>query len=155
MPIVYIVHGFVGSGKTTFARKLETETGAIRFTPDEWMIALYGDNPPAEMFGVYFKRIQDFIWLQIEKTIKAGADVILENVLWTRIDRDDAMAKIRSFGAEPRLYVLQTPFEICRERVLKRTEDMPDGALVIDDHAMTLFQSRFEPLQDDEIAIFI
>jgi predicted kinase len=28
------LHGFTGAGKTTFARKLETELLALRFTPD-------------------------------------------------------------------------------------------------------------------------
>jgi predicted kinase len=34
-PMVYILHGFVGAGKSTYAKKLEKETGAIRFTNDE------------------------------------------------------------------------------------------------------------------------
>jgi hypothetical protein len=34
-PVAHIVIRFIGSGKTTFARKLEKETGAVRFTKDE------------------------------------------------------------------------------------------------------------------------
>ena len=34
-PVAHIVIGFIGSGKTTFARKLEKETGAVRFTKDQ------------------------------------------------------------------------------------------------------------------------
>jgi len=29
-PIAYIICGFIGAGKTTFARKLEKETEAVR-----------------------------------------------------------------------------------------------------------------------------
>jgi predicted kinase len=37
-PIVYIICGFIGAGKTTFAKKLEKKTGAVRITKDEWSI---------------------------------------------------------------------------------------------------------------------
>ena len=35
-----VVCGLPGSGKTTYARKLETEDGAVRYCPDEWMTDL-------------------------------------------------------------------------------------------------------------------
>ncbi len=33
----HLLHGFTGAGKTTFARQLEAETGAVRFCQDEWV----------------------------------------------------------------------------------------------------------------------
>ena len=36
-PKVIIVCGLPGAGKTTHAKVLEKELGAIRFCPDEWM----------------------------------------------------------------------------------------------------------------------
>jgi predicted kinase len=33
-PIVYLICGFIGAGKTTFAKKLEEKTGAVRITKD-------------------------------------------------------------------------------------------------------------------------
>jgi len=36
------------------------------------------------------------------------------------------------------------------ERVLKRTRDMPEGALFIDENAFHLFKKRFDPLGQDE-----
>lgn len=155
MPIVHLLHGFVGAGKTTFAKKLETEINAVRISPDEWMIALYGVNPPAELFDEYYQRINTWIWVQIDRIVKTGVDVIYDSGLWKRADRDDVIAKVKAIGATPKLYALQTPFEVSRERVLKRTDEMPDGALFIDDNAIQLFWSKFEPLQDDEVAIRI
>jgi predicted kinase len=37
----FIVCGLPGSGKTTLARTLESQFRAVRFTPDEWMDALW------------------------------------------------------------------------------------------------------------------
>ena len=37
-PTVYVLCGFIGAGKTTFARELEARTGAVRITKDEWLV---------------------------------------------------------------------------------------------------------------------
>ena len=42
---VYLLCGFIGAGKTTFARKLDERTGAVRITKDEWLIRLIGHDP--------------------------------------------------------------------------------------------------------------
>jgi hypothetical protein len=35
--------------QTTLARQLEQRIPAIRFSHDEWMARLYGDDPPVEL----------------------------------------------------------------------------------------------------------
>jgi predicted kinase len=57
MAKAHLIHGYLGAGKTTFARRLEQELRAIRFTHDEWMSRLYGDDPSADMFPEYAERI--------------------------------------------------------------------------------------------------
>ncbi|MGZ4496719.1 MAG: AAA family ATPase, partial [Nocardioides sp.] len=47
-PTLHLPVGLPGSGKTTLARRLESERHALRLTKDEWVKALFGDdNPPA------------------------------------------------------------------------------------------------------------
>ena len=41
-----VVLGPPGAGKTTRARHLEEHLGALRLTPDEWMIPLFGRSQP-------------------------------------------------------------------------------------------------------------
>ncbi|QRE77303.1 AAA family ATPase [Methylobacterium aquaticum] len=50
MPTAHLLFGILGSGKTTLARGLEHRHRAVRFTPDEWMACLFGENPPAGTF---------------------------------------------------------------------------------------------------------
>jgi hypothetical protein len=39
-----------GAGKTTLARRIERESGAMRFSPDEWLLSLMADvDDRAEM----------------------------------------------------------------------------------------------------------
>ena len=61
MPTAHLLHGFVGGGKTTFARKLEREYRAVRFTHDEWMHKLYGPNPSEDQFAELYSRVGELI----------------------------------------------------------------------------------------------
>ena len=49
-PTVYLICGFIGAGKTTFSKKLEKETGALRITKDEWMVRIFGNVPVKDDF---------------------------------------------------------------------------------------------------------
>jgi dipeptidyl aminopeptidase/acylaminoacyl peptidase len=40
----HLIHGYLCAGKTTVARQLEQRFAAVRFSPVEWMISLYGSN---------------------------------------------------------------------------------------------------------------
>ena len=50
-PIVYLICGFIGAGKTTFAKKLEEKTGAVRITKDEWSIHFIGNDPTIDGYA--------------------------------------------------------------------------------------------------------
>ena len=41
---LYMMVGLPGCGKATRARQIESEHIALRLTPDEWILALYGDE---------------------------------------------------------------------------------------------------------------
>ena len=55
-PVVHLICGPVGSGKTAYSRKLASEHNAIVFSIDEWMQNLFGGDLPeqAEMAKVDF-----------------------------------------------------------------------------------------------------
>jgi predicted kinase len=42
---VSVLGGFIGAVKTTFAKKLEEKTGVVRFTKDERLIRMVGNDP--------------------------------------------------------------------------------------------------------------
>jgi predicted kinase len=86
--------------------KVATELGlnespAIRFSPDEWMTRLYGDDPPAEHFADFCRRIDEQLREVWPRCLELG---ILDFGCWTRHDRDVLGAKISEIGAQARLY---------------------------------------------------
>ncbi len=151
---LHLIHGFVGAGKTTFAKKLEHSLPAVRFTHDEWMSKLYGENPPLEYFEDYYNRVYDLIWVYATRLLELKQDVILDSGFWSRASRDDVRSKAKALGADTKLYFLDTPEAVMLERTRKRNENLR-GSLLIDDHAFELFKQRFEPLAEDEDHVLI
>jgi predicted kinase len=51
-PTLFLTAGLPGTGKTTAARRIEAEHGALRLTKDEWVKALYGHDNAASASDV-------------------------------------------------------------------------------------------------------
>jgi hypothetical protein len=143
----------VGAGKTTFARRLEQQEGAIRFTHDEWMHRLYGPNPPADRFQTLARRVEELIWQLAGDLLSRGVDVILDTGFWSRASRDEARRRVERAGATCLLYRLNCDEQILRSRVERRSGHVPPDSLWINQAAFEQFKGRFEPLCDDEARI--
>ena len=147
-PTIHALHGFLGSGKTTLARKLERELSAMRFSSDEWMTTLYGQDPPAELFGDYRARVLGVMRRCWVRALELGLDVVLDEGLWTRAERDALSVEAEKLGAALIIYALNTPEGLARERIRRRNAQ--PGALFIAENTYDLFRPRFEPLDEGE-----
>lgn len=150
MATLHALHGLPGSGKTTFAMRLAEELPAVRFTPDEWMIALHGTNPPEALFRAQHPKIMELIWEHAARVLTAGADVILDVGFWSRASRDEVRARASALGVTLKLYFVKCPEQTARERVLRRTMERTPGSLLINEAAFEHFLLQFEPLAADE-----
>jgi predicted kinase len=75
---VFLLHGYIGAGKTTLARRLEVEHAAIRFTHDEWMRSLYGDDPPETRFPDYVERVSGVMETVWTRCVALKMNVVLD-----------------------------------------------------------------------------
>lgn len=145
-----MIHGYLGSGKTTLARRLEQELPAIRFTHDEWMARFYGIDPPVEHFADYSSRVSariDSLW---PRCLRLGLDVVLDLNFWTRRDRDAARMTAQSLGAAVRLYRLTCPDEVAWRRIERRNASLDGSSLFIARNTFEVLSAAFEPLDPDE-----
>jgi predicted kinase len=119
-PQAFLLHGFLGVGKTTFAKRLEREQAAVRFTHDEWMSRLYGSNPPAAHFQDYADRVfgtMETIWT---RCLELGTNVVLDYGFWSRAERAHVRGLVLMHGGEPVLYRFNCPSDIAMKRVSER-----------------------------------
>ncbi len=153
--VIYLICGQIGAGKTTIAKKLEQETGAIRFTPDEWMLKLYPEMPQKEQFDDYFYRCCDVVWSVAGEILIRGGDVILDFGFWKYKDRERYRKIASEIGAESKLYFVECTDNSIRNRLHIRNNIQPDGAIEITDDMFEFYSPGFEPPCEDEKYILI
>lgn len=147
----YVICGFIGSGKTTFARKLEKETGAVRITKDEWVIKIFGNKVTSDKnFAEYDKNITELAKNIAFKILKAGCDVIIDEGFWVKSQRDDIKKRITEVGAKPIMYYVECPVEKMRERVVSRSGSPPVDSFEISGEMFDKYLKYWEPPTNDE-----
>ena len=147
MPILHLICGLPGSGKTTLARRLERELPALRLTPDEWMARIVGDGyDDAKRAAV--EAVQ---WEIAARALSLGVDVILENGFWLRRDRDDFRARAAALGAATKLHFLDVPRDELLRRLALRNAALPQDTFRIGEGQLDLWSTWFEPPTPDEL----
>ena len=145
----HLLFGYLGSGKTTFAKRLEVEHKAVRFTPDEWMARLFGDDPPEDSFPEKAEAVLELLEPLWTRCLLLGLDVVLDYGFWRRKERDEVRAVVERLGASACLYRLQCPDEEARRRIAARNR-AGDRSLYIAPATYDALRRRFEPLDVDE-----
>ena len=143
-PLAHVIIGFIGSGKTTFAKKLEQETGALRFTKDEWMISIFGHDPTIDRFATYDNRVSKLAVDVAMYCLKAGNDVIIDEGFWVRSQRDEIRQKLEKAGAKVQLYYVKNTHETMKQRVSKRNQKPTVDAFVISQEMYDGYKKYFE-----------
>jgi predicted kinase len=154
MATAHLIHGYLGVGKTTFAKQLEREVRAVRFTPDDWMSRLFGDDPPAAFFqekAATILNLMEPLWL---RCLSLGVDVVLDYGFWRRSERDPTRHLTKGIGADVLLYALKCGEDEAMLRVAVRNAG-EDRSLYIAPATFELLKARFEPVLPDEPAIVV
>src|SRR5674476_1322312 len=87
---LFLIVGLPGAGKTTRARELENVHRALRFTPDEWMIPLFGGSEAAGKRDL----LEGLLIYAGMCALAVGTNVVLDFGLWGRDER----SALRSLG---------------------------------------------------------
>jgi predicted kinase len=154
-PNVYVICGFIGAGKTTFAKKLEQKTGAVRITKDEWLIRLIGNDPTIDGFAEYDEEICELSRDVAFQLVEKGIDVIIDEGFWAREQRDDLKLRIDASGAKMVLYYLDTPIESIRERVEGRNAHPAKDSFKISREMLDSYLEYWQPPGEDENYILV
>lgn len=123
-PTIHLVTGSTGAGKTTYARKLADDAGALRFSIDEWMVALYGpDVPEPIQFEWMMERIdrcEAVIWQTAIAAAQRGVCSILDLGLTKKAHRAKFAAAAQGAGLPVVLHYIDLSVDERWARVQKR-----------------------------------
>ena len=144
MTRLILLCGLPGSGKTTLAKQLERDLGAVRLCPDDWLSALGVD-----LFDEPFRaRLEQALITHAGELLRRGVSVVLEFGFWSRAERDGMRAFGRELGVEVELRYLAVPFE----ELVRRVEARP--CVPLTRAHLTEYRDLFEAPTPDELALF-
>lgn len=159
MPVIYLIEGPVGAGKSTYAGNLALRLSTIHLNLDEWMVNLFSpDRPSIEFMSWYAERKEwciEQIWLVAQAMLDSGADVILELGLVQSVQRQAFYERVLHVGAELKVVVLDVSRDERARRVKQRNAEQ--GAtyqMTVNDEVFKLADAAWESPQADEIATF-
>ncbi|WP_220718214.1 AAA family ATPase [Agarivorans litoreus] len=152
MAKVIFLCGFIGSGKTTYAKKLAAELPAFRFTMDEWMIPLFGEHMEREVFDARKAVLYNLFQQSALSLLKLGTSVIFDCGLWQKAERLEVAQWAQAEGFEFELHYLDVSFEQCCDRAYSRNKQRGEHAYEMTPAMMEMFWQQFElPSEEDVV----
>jgi predicted kinase len=149
MPILHLICGLPGSGKSMLAAQLQNRHPALRLTPDEWMSRIVGHGYDEQKRAV----IEEIQWEIAQQALRLGVDVILENGFWSRKERDHLRARARALGAVVKLHFLDASRDELWRRLRMRNQQLPPHTFPIKETDLDQWVAQFEPPTSDELAL--
>lgn len=155
--LVVMMCGVAGSGKTTFARKLEEE-GFTRLSIDEDIWAThgrYGVDYSEQNYEIYKEESEIKLRGELVNLIQAKHHVVIDFSFWQRQRRNDYKQLIERYGGVWELIYLKVQPDELRQRLLLRSERFDaNAAFPITEDILTRFLSGFEiPDREGETVI--
>ncbi|MDO0914137.1 ATP-binding protein [Streptomyces sp. DT2A-34] len=147
-PVVYLLVGLTGSGKTTYAKQRLEPSRAVRLSVDELVHARHGrygvDYPERDYFALEAPVVAE-VRERLVALVAQGRDAVLDHGLWLHSAREEWKKLVEEAGGRWRLLY----FPVERAELLRRLEERnlrgDANALTVTESALDDFYARFEP----------
>ena len=120
MATLHLMVGLPCSGKTTLARTLEVTRSALRLTPDEWQLRLFGQDAEDPAHDARHSLIEALLWDVASRALALGTNVILDYGFWAREEREDYRARAKQLGVSSEVHFLDVPEDELLRRLAQR-----------------------------------
>lgn len=152
-PVVVLMCGVAGSGKTTYAQRLEAE-GYVRLSIDEeiWhRFGRYGIDYDAADYPRLSRAAEKTVCEHLVGLVKQRRDVVIDLSLWQRSTRDQYKRLIEHAGGRWRLIYLRADPAVLRRRHDERNKRFDaNAAFPITDELLADYLVSFEPPENED-----
>jgi predicted kinase len=151
MATLHLMIGLPCSGKTTLARKLEQECSALRLTPDEWQVRLFGQDAEEPEHDARHSLIEAMLWNIASRALELGTNVILDFGFWAREEREDFRLRAKRLGASSEVHYLDVAEDELMRRLAIRNSQPAQEAFHIPEESMKPWIAFFQKPTPDEL----
>jgi len=143
--------GKMAAGKTTLARQLAAELGAILVSWDLWLGRLY----PVEIasfddFLKYSARLRTIIGPHITDLLVRGQDVVLDYPANVPASRAWVRSVFEAASARHVLHLVDTPDAQCLVQLERRNRELPEGSVHMTAEQFAAITALFVPPDPSE-----
>jgi predicted kinase len=156
-PILNVIFGPCGAGKTTYAHTFARRDKAVAFILDDWMARMFGPDMPEPIeYDWMLERVarcEAQIWSVAAAVIGAGGSVILDIGLMRRADRARIREIAEATGLPLRFHFVDAPQEVRRARVAGRNVVRGENfAIEVSPDMFDFIEGVYEPPEPAELA---
>ncbi len=124
---LYCIYGNIAAGKTTLARKLAAQHGAVLLCEDEWLVRLEAEIGTFDDFRTHARRLRAAIGPHVIQLLRLGTSVVLDFPANTPNDRAWIRSLFEAADAAHELHVIEASEDACKERLRARNATKPEG----------------------------
>lgn len=155
-PLVVMMCGVAGSGKTTFSQRLEKK-GFVRLSIDEeiWSTnGRWGIDFPMDKFEEYRKDAESKLRKRLIQLIHDKQQVVIDFSFWDRLRRNEYKKIIEESGGKWKLVYLKVHPDELRKRLKLRNQRFDANSFPISDELLNSYVNGFEvPSDEGEIVV--
>ncbi len=151
MATLHLMVGLPCSGKTTLAMKLEDELSALRLTPDEWQVGLFGQDAKEPEHDARHSFIETMLRNIASRALELGTNVILDFGFWAQEEREDYRLRAKRLGASSEVHFLDVPGEELLRRLAVRNSQPSQESFHISEESMKLWIDFFQKPTPEEL----
>ena len=146
-PTLFLIVGHVGAGKSTYARELAQRRPALRLTPDEWMMPLFGHPDGGGKRDV----LEGRLLAVAADALALGVHVILDFGFWSRNERAAMRWMAALLGASAETVYLDIDPETQWQRIEQRWAQSPEGTWRATAEDVAGWRAMLEEPDDEEL----
>jgi predicted kinase len=153
-PILYMMLGIPGSGKTSVSEYIADTTKAVHISSDQFRKHMF--DSPDNITEIEHDQIYSMLDYIASQILKSGKSVIYDANLNRHVHRQEKYEICDKIGAEPKLIWVKTDEKVARLRATEQAdlhpEHRPFGNMRIETFKRLCKQME-EPKQDEEAAV--